>query len=66
MNILDRYIGQAVISGVASVLVIFVVLYEIFSFLGEVDNIGRANYTVWAAIQYSLFLIPQHIYELFP
>ena len=66
MNILDRYIGQAVISGVALVLVVFVVLYEVFAFVGEVHNIGRADYTVWAAIQYSLFLIPQHIYELFP
>ena len=66
MNILDRYIGQAVISGVALVLMIFVILYEIFAFVGEVNNIGWADYTVWAAIQYSLFLIPQHIYELFP
>ena len=66
MNILDRYIGQAVISGVASVLVIFVVLFELFAFVGEVGNTGRADYTVWAAIQYSLLLIPQHIYELFP
>lgn len=66
MNILDRYIGQAVISGVASVLMIFVVLYEVFAFVGEVNNIGRADYTTWAAIQFSLLLIPQHIYELFP
>lgn len=66
MNILDRYIGQAVISGVASVLVVFIVLYELFAFVGEVHHIGRADYTVWAAIQYSLLLIPQHIYELFP
>lgn len=66
MNLLDRYIGQAIISGVLSVLIVFVVLYELFAFVGEVDNIGRADYTVWSAIQYSLLLIPQRIYELFP
>ena len=66
MNILDRYIGQAVITGVASVLIIFITLYELFAFAGETDQIGQADYTMWAAIQYSLFLIPQHIYELFP
>ncbi len=66
MNILDRYIGQAVITGVASVLTIFIALYELFAFAGEADQIGQADYTVWSAIQYSLFLIPQHIYELFP
>ena len=66
MNILDRYIGQAVITGVTSVLVIFITLYELFAFAGETDQIGHADYTMLAAIQYSLFLIPQHIYELFP
>lgn len=66
MKTLDRYIGQAVITGVLSVLTILIVLYELFSFAGETDQIGQADYTIWAAIQYSLFLIPQHIYELFP
>ena len=66
MKILDRYIGQSIILGVVPVLVIFIVLYELFAFVGEVDHIGRADYTVWSAIEYSLLLIPQHIYELFP
>ena len=66
MNILDRYIGQSVITGVATVLTILIVLYELFAFAGEVNQIGRADYTVWAAMQYSLLRIPQHIYELFP
>lgn len=66
MNILDRYIGQSVITGVATVLTILIVLYELFAFAGEANQIGRADYTVWAAMQYSLLRIPQHIYELFP
>lgn len=66
MKTLDRYIGQAIINGVSIVLVIFVVLYELFSFTAETGNIGQADYTVWSAIEYSLYLVPQHIYELFP
>lgn len=66
MNILDRYIGQAVITGVATVLTIFIVLYELFAFAGDADMIGKADYTLWVAIKNSLFLVPQHIYELFP
>ncbi|MCK5386172.1 MAG: LptF/LptG family permease, partial [Gammaproteobacteria bacterium] len=66
MNILDRYIGQSVITGVAIVLTIFIILYELLAFAGEVNQIGRADYTIWSAIQYSLLRVPQHIYELFP
>ena len=66
MNILDRYIGQSVIAGVTIVLTIFIVLYELFAFAGEANQIGRADYTIWSAIQYSLLRLPQHIYELFP
>lgn len=66
MNILDRYIGRVVIIGVASVLTIFIMLYELFAFASEVDMIGRADYTIWTLLQYSLLRIPQHVYELFP
>ena len=66
MNLLDRYIGQSVITGVATVLTIFIVLYELFAFAGETSKIGHADYTIWSALQYSMLRIPQHIYELFP
>lgn len=66
MNTLDRYIGQSVITGVATVITIFIILYELFAFAGETNQIGRADYTVWSALQYSLLRIPQHVYELFP
>lgn len=56
MNLLDRYIGQSVITGVATVLTIFIILYELFSFAGETNQIGRADYTVWSAMQYSYFV----------
>lgn len=66
MNIIDRYIGQAVIAGVFSVLIILTAVYVVFSFAGESGKIGQADYTVWRAIEYSLYLIPRRLYELFP
>ena len=66
MNLLDRYIGQAVIAGVLSVLVILTALYVLFAFAGETGKIGQADYTMWKAMEYSLYLIPRRLYELFP
>lgn len=66
MKLLDRYIGQAINTGVLVVLLIFVILYELFAFAGETNQIGRADYTIWQALQYSVLRLPQHIYELFP
>jgi lipopolysaccharide export system permease protein len=66
MNLLDRYIGQAVIAGVLSVLVILTAIYVLFAFAGESGKIGQADYTIWNAIEYSLYLVPRRLYELFP
>jgi len=66
MNIIDRYIGQAVITGVFVVLVILTAIYVVFAFGGESGKIGQADYTVWSAIEYSLYLVPRRLYELFP
>ena len=66
MNIIDRYLGQAVIAGVFTVLIILTAVYAVFAFGGEVGKIGQADYTVWKAIEYSVYLIPQRLYEIFP
>ena len=46
MILLDRYIGQAVIAGVLSVLAILTALYVLFAFAGETGKIGQADYSV--------------------
>ena len=66
MNLIDRYIGQAVIAGVLSVLAILTAIYVLFAFAGESGKIGQADYTTWKAIEYSLYLVPRRLYELFP
>ncbi len=66
MRILDRYIGKSVISGVFSVLFVFLILNALVGFAGQSHVIGQADYTMWHALSYVLLRMPQQIYELFP
>lgn len=66
MNILDRYIGQSVLVGVLAVLAILTAIYSLISFAGEISQVGRADYTLWNAVEYSLLWLPTQLYELFP
>ena len=66
MRILDRYIGQAVLVSIVSVMVVLAALFILISFANEFEKIGRADYTVWQAVMYVLLHIPKNIYEIFP
>lgn len=66
MDILDRYIGKAMLLGVLAVLLVMVTLESLISFAGEAGSIGRANYGVWDAVSYIVFNIPQKLYIMFP
>ena len=66
MDILDRYIGKAMILGVLAVTLVMVTLDSLISFTGEASSIGRANYGVWDAISFIVFNIPQKLYIMFP
>ena len=66
MDILDRYIGKAMIFGILAVLLVMLALDSLISFTGEASSIGRANYGVWDAIVYIIFNIPLKVYIMFP
>ncbi|OQW95467.1 MAG: LPS export ABC transporter permease LptG [Beggiatoa sp. IS2] len=66
MKIIDAYIGQNVLAGIFIVLIVLVGLFVFFSFIEEVDDIGKQSYDTWQALQYVLLEIPQHIYDLLP
>ena len=66
MRILDRYIGQAVLVSIVSVMVVLVALFILIGFVNEFEKVGRADYTTWQAGLYVLLRIPQNIYEIFP
>lgn len=66
MDILDRYIGKAMILGILAVLSVMITLDSLISFTGETSNIGQANYGIWDAVVFILFNIPQKVYIMFP
>lgn len=66
MRLLDRYIGRSVVIHSLIVLVVLLALYFFSLFITELDSVGRGNYTLLAALGYTLLLIPRQIYELFP
>lgn len=66
MELIDRYIGKSIIRGVLMVLAVVLTLDMILTFVGESDDIGKANYDFWKALSYVILRIPQKIYQLFP
>lgn len=66
MDILDRYIGRAVLNGVLGAAMVMMTLDMLVTFAGETGAIGKANYTIWYAIAYVLLSMPQELYQYFP
>ncbi len=64
MNIIERYLGRAVLMGS---LLAFLVLIALSGFFVFIDQLGdlRGDYTVFKALEYMLFVLPGKGYELF-
>ena len=66
MKILDRYIALAILNGVLLMTIILGALYAVIIFASESGNIGKADYTLYSAFEFTILSIPRHVYELFP
>lgn len=66
MNLLDRYIRQAVLTGTMLVLGVLLALFSFISFIGEMDSVGQAHYGVLQAAGYIALMLPRLAYQLFP
>ncbi|MCV6636143.1 LPS export ABC transporter permease LptG [Candidatus Albibeggiatoa sp. nov. NOAA] len=66
MRKIDRYIGLAVFLGIFIVLFVLVGLFTFFTFIEEIEDIGKQGYSTWDATLYVVYLMPRHIYDLFP
>lgn len=64
-GLLDRYIGRAILFTTLLVLLTLVALASVFGFVGELDDVGKGNYTVTHAAQYVLLTVPGKAYLLF-
>lgn len=66
MTLLDRYIGRHVVMSTLVVMVVLLSLFAIFSFLDELNRVGRGHYTITIAIEYVILQLPSLMYQLFP
>ncbi len=66
MKILERYIGRSVAMSIVAVTLVISSLFLLIGIAGEFDRIGSSNYTFFMAVKYTLFLLPDRIYEFFP
>ncbi len=66
MKTVRRLLYRDIVASVAFVSVAFLSLFYFIDFVDELDKVGRAGYTVWAAALKSLFEAPGHLYELLP
>ena len=66
MSLIARYIGKTVLLNTLLVLLVLVALTGIFGFIGELDDVGKGNYSVSSALIYILLRMPGSAYELFP
>jgi lipopolysaccharide export system permease protein len=66
MNILYRYIGRSVLSGILGTLLVLLILVSFVSLVDELRDVGKGEYDTGDAFLYMLLQMPRRIYELFP
>lgn len=64
--ILDRYLAKVILGASGITLLALVGLSGLFTFIGEVDDLGKGNYEAAQAALYILLLLPRMIYEFIP
>lgn len=66
MNMMDSYIGRALVHHILMVLLVMLVLYFFSTIMSEMRKVTDVGYSTTDAIYYSLMLLPRQVYELFP
>ena len=66
MNIIDRYLGKALLQTIFVVLLAVLGIEMFIAMVGELGEIGRSHYTIMAALYFVLLNLPTQLYALFP
>ena len=66
MKILDRYIFRTVTVATLVTLLVLLLLEFFLSLLAELEEVGKGDYHLAAALRFLLLIQPQRLYELFP
>lgn len=66
MKLLDRYLAKAVTAGTLIALLVLASLDIFFAFIGEMEEVGKGDYTWLEAFLHVGLTVPRRLYELFP
>lgn len=66
MNLLDRYIATAVLKGVAMVLAVLLAVGTFIEFVGQLDDVGTADYELSTALTYVALRLPRMAFQMLP
>lgn len=66
MNVLDRYIAISVLKGVLIVVLVLLGIVTFVEFVGQLDDIGTAQYELADALVYVALRIPRLIFVMLP
>ncbi len=66
MNLLDRYIVGSVLKGVLVVVLVLLGIVSFVEFVGQIDDVGTAQYRFDDAITYVAFRLPRLTFLLLP
>jgi len=66
MNLLDRYIAAAILKGVASVVMVLLAVVTSVEFVGQLDDIGTAQYEMKDALAFVALRVPRLISQMLP
>ena len=66
MNVLDRYVATAVLRGVTLVMVVLISVGTVFEFMGQLPDVGTAQYSIGDAVAFVVMRIPRLVVRLLP
>ena len=66
MILLDRYIAVAVLKGVAMVTLVLISVATFIDFMGQLADVGTAQYDLQTAVTYVALRVPRMIFQLLP
>ncbi|MEE9570438.1 MAG: LPS export ABC transporter permease LptG [Gammaproteobacteria bacterium] len=66
MNLLDRYIAGSILKGVAGVVMVLIAVVTAVEFVGQLDDVGTAQYEMQDALAYVALRTPRTIVQMLP
>ena len=66
MKLIPRYLITQLSVMTLYALLALLALYSFFDVMNEIGDVGKGSYTTAKMLQYTLLLVPAHIYELMP